>query len=205
MSDDIIRYDVLTQEALRSVIRKVLHEVSVTGLPGEHHFYITFDTNYPGVKLSARMRERYPDNMTIVIQHTFWNLSATDNYFEVDLSFNDIRERLRIPFLAVQAFFDPAVKFGLQFDVDEVEISNTIEQIENLETNEAPHTPAQDAAKQTSKQTNKPKNKPASAKTGKADKADKDQTDKDDGDKTGDNDETQVAEIVSLDAFRKNK
>jgi hypothetical protein len=117
MTDDLIRYDILTQDALRRVIRKVLEEVQRTGLPGEHHFFITFSTAYPGVRLSSRMLERYPDEMTIVIQHSFWNLEVTDTAFEIDLSFDDIRERLRIPFDAVRGFFDPSVKFGLQFDV----------------------------------------------------------------------------------------
>jgi len=117
MTDDLIRYDVLTQEALRDVIRKVLEEVEKAGLPGDHHFFITFDTNAPGVRLSTRMRERYPETMTIVIQHSYWDLEAGETAFEVDLSFNDIRERLRIPYTAIQAFFDPSVKFGLQFEV----------------------------------------------------------------------------------------
>lgn len=117
MSDDLIRYDILTQDALRRVIRKVLEEVQRTGLPGEHHFFITFATAYPGVRLSTRMLERYPDEMTIVIQHSFWNLEVSDTAFEIDLSFDDIRERLRIPFDSIRGFFDPSVKFGLQFDV----------------------------------------------------------------------------------------
>lgn len=118
MSDDLIRYDVLTQEALRGVVRKVLEEVVLTGLPGEHHFFITFDTVHSGVRLSKRMRERYPESMTIVIQHSYWDLKVTETEFELDLTFNDIRERLKIPFAAIQAFFDPSVKFGLQFDPD---------------------------------------------------------------------------------------
>lgn len=121
MSDDLIRYDILTQDALRRVIRKVLEEVQRSGPPGEHHFFITFDTCYPGVRLSNRMLERYPDEMTIVIQHTFWNLEVSENAFEIDLSFDDIRERLRIPFDSVRGFFDPSVKFGLQFDVVQVQ------------------------------------------------------------------------------------
>lgn len=121
MSDDLIRYDILTQDALRRVIRKVLEEVQRSGLPGEHHFFITFDTRYPGVRLSNRMLERYPDEMTIVIQHTFWNLEVSENAFEIDLSFDDIRERLRIPFDSIRGFFDPSVKFGLQFDVVQVQ------------------------------------------------------------------------------------
>lgn len=123
-NEDLIRYDVLTQEALRGVIRKVLEEVAVGGLPGDHHFFITFDTTFPGVKLSKRMRERYPESMTVVIQHTFWNLVTGDSGFEVDLTFNDVRERLRIPYSAIQAFFDPSVKFGLQFDVDAAAAGN---------------------------------------------------------------------------------
>ncbi|MEC9342850.1 MAG: ClpXP protease specificity-enhancing factor SspB [Pseudomonadota bacterium] len=117
MSEDLIRYDILAQEALRSVIRKVLDEISRAGLPGEHHFFITFQTDYPGVRLSKRMAERYPEEMTIVIQHTYWNLEVGENAFEIDLSFDDIRERLRVPYAAIKGFFDPSVKFGLQFDV----------------------------------------------------------------------------------------
>ncbi|MCB1463002.1 MAG: hypothetical protein KDJ90_11385 [Nitratireductor sp.] len=117
MSEDLIRYDILAQEALRGVIRKVLDEVARVGLPGEHHFFITFQTDYPGVRLSKRMAERYPEEMTIVIQHTYWNLEVGENAFEIDLSFDDIRERLRVPYAAVRGFFDPSVKFGLQFDV----------------------------------------------------------------------------------------
>lgn len=121
MSDDLIRYDILTQDALRRVIRKVLEEVQRSGLPGEHHFFITFDTRYPGVRLSNRMLERYSEEMTIVIQHTFWNLEVGENAFEIDLSFDDVRERLRIPFDSIRGFFDPSVKFGLQFDVVQVQ------------------------------------------------------------------------------------
>ena len=95
-NEDLIRYDILTQEALRSVIKKVLEEVMNCGLPGEHHFFITFDTNHSGVRLSKRMKERYPEDMTIVIQHTYWDLEVNENGFKIDLSFDDIRERLVI-------------------------------------------------------------------------------------------------------------
>lgn len=122
--EDLIRYDVLTQEALRDVIRKVLQEVSVAGLPGEHHFFITFRTDHPGVRLSTRMRERYPEEMTIVIQHSFWDLKITESHFEIDLSFDDILERLRIPFASLKGFFDPHVKFGVQFDAEYLEAAN---------------------------------------------------------------------------------
>lgn len=132
MTEDLMRYDVLTQDALRNVIRKVLDEVATTGLPGDHHFFISFETTYQGVRLSNRMRERYPETMTIVIQHSFWDLKTTDTYFEIDLSFDEIRERLKIPFAAVQSFFDPAVKFGLQFEVPQD--GDTIEEDENALT-----------------------------------------------------------------------
>ena len=117
MSVDHIRYDLLAQEALRSVVRRVLQDVAKTGLPGEHHFYISFDTRAPGVRLSQRMLEKYPEEMTIVLQHQFWDLIVTDTTFEVGLSFGGIPERLLVPFSALKGFFDPSVKFGLQFEL----------------------------------------------------------------------------------------
>lgn len=116
MSVDHIRYDLLAQEALRSVVRRVLTDVARTGLPGEHHFFISFDTRAPGVRLSQRMKEKYPEEMTIVLQHQFWDLIVTDTSFEVGLSFGGIPERLLVPFTALKGFFDPSVKFGLQFE-----------------------------------------------------------------------------------------
>ncbi len=115
MADDQIGYDVLTQEALRGVIRSVLEMVGKTGLPGEHHLYIAFDTQAEGVSISKRLKEQYPDEMTIVLQYQFWDLEITEERFEVKLSFNNVPERLVIPFPAVKAFFDPSVQFGLQF------------------------------------------------------------------------------------------
>lgn len=117
MSVDHIRYDLLAQDALRSVVRRVLVDVARTGLPGDHHFYISFDTRAPGVRLSQRMREKYPEEMTIVLQHQFWDLIVTDTTFEVGLSFGGIPERLLVPFTALKGFFDPSVKFGLQFEI----------------------------------------------------------------------------------------
>lgn len=117
MPTDLIRYDILAQEALRGVVRRVLTDVTRDGLPGEHHFYITFDTRAPGVRLSHRMREKYPEDMTIVLQHQFWDLVVTEHTFEVGLAFGGIPERLLVPFEAVKGFFDPSVQFGLQFEV----------------------------------------------------------------------------------------
>jgi len=117
MPVDHIRYDLLTQQALRAVVRRVLSDVAKTGsLPGEHHFYVTFDTRSPGVKLSPRLREQYPEEMTIVLQHQFWDLAVTDTHFEVALSFNGISEKLHVPLEAIKGFFDPSVQFGLQFE-----------------------------------------------------------------------------------------
>ena len=121
MATDHIRYDILAQEALRGVVRTVLADVAEKGLPGEHHFKITFATAAPGLRLSDRMRAQYPETMTIVLQHQFWDLVVGDDAFEVGLSFGGVPERLAVPFAAITAFFDPAVQFGFQFETIEVE------------------------------------------------------------------------------------
>lgn len=125
MAEDHIRYDILAQEALRGVVRKVLTEVAKTGLPGEHHFFISFVTRAPGVRLSERLLAQYDKEMTIVLQNQFWDLKVDDLGFEVGLSFDGHSELLVVPFSAIKGFFDPSVQFGLQFDVgteaDEVE------------------------------------------------------------------------------------
>lgn len=122
MAQDHIRYDILAQDALRSVIRKVLSEVAVTGhLPGEHHFFITFLTNAPGVRISQHLKAKYAEQMTIVIQHQFWDLKVTESLFEIGLSFSDTPEKLVIPFNAIRGFYDPSVSFELEFDVPAVE------------------------------------------------------------------------------------
>ena len=118
MAEDHLRYDILAQEALRGVVRKVLAEVSRTGLPGEHHFFISFATRAPGVRLSEKLLTQYDKEMTIVLQNQFWDLKVTDTGFEVGLSFDGHPELLGIPFAAIKGFFDPSVQFGLQFDVD---------------------------------------------------------------------------------------
>jgi uncharacterized protein len=118
MAEDLIRYDILAQEALRGVVRKVLSEVVKTGLPGEHHFFISFVTHAPGVRISQRLLEQYDKEMTIVLQNQFWDLKVSETGFEVVLSFDGQRETLGIPFSAIKGFFDPSVQFGLQFDVE---------------------------------------------------------------------------------------
>ena len=116
---DLIRYDLLVQDALRGVVRQVLTEVARNGLQGEHHFFITFKTATPGLRLSNRMRERYPDEMTVILQHQFWGLTVSDTGFEVGLSFNNVPERLFVPFASITMFQDPSVTFGLKFDAKE--------------------------------------------------------------------------------------
>jgi uncharacterized protein len=116
MPDDHIRYDLLAQQALRGVVRTVLTDVAKKGLPGEHHFKITFNTTAPGVRLSDRLRAQYPETMTIILQHQFWDLSVGERAFEVGLSFGGIGERLAVPFDSIVAFYDPAVQFGFQFE-----------------------------------------------------------------------------------------
>lgn len=118
MAQDHIRYDILAQDALRGVIRKVLGEVAATGrLPGEHHFFITFLTGAPGVRISQQLKDKYAEQMTIVIQHQFWDMKVTDSLFEIGLSFSDTPEKLVVPFNAIRGFYDPSVNFELEFDV----------------------------------------------------------------------------------------
>jgi uncharacterized protein len=149
MSDDtpdsLIPYDEIVQEALRAVVGRVLGAVERGGgtLPGSHHFYITFKTGAPGVNIPQHLRERFPDEMTIVLQNKFWDLAVTDHGFQVGLSFNQIPAKLQIPFSAITAFVDPAVDFGLQFQASVGDIEPTAH--EDAE-NDAPD--AEQASKQ---------------------------------------------------------
>lgn len=118
MGKEELRYDRMVEDALRSVVRRALVYASEQGLPGNHHFYITFRTEHPGVEIPASLKERYPGEMTIVLQHQFWGLEISDSEFAVTLSFADVPHRLVVPFPSVTAFADPSVRFGLQFDVE---------------------------------------------------------------------------------------
>ncbi len=115
-AEPTIDYEALTQDAMRGVVRTVLTQAAKSGLPGDHHFYISFDTGASGVVLSKRLKDKYPSEMTIVLQHRFWDLAVTDDGFEVKLTFDGIPERLVVPFAAIRVFFDPSVRYGLQFD-----------------------------------------------------------------------------------------
>ena len=113
--DEILRYDRMVEQALRGVVRQAVEEVIETGLPGDHHFYITFMTDYPGVNIPDYLRERYPGEMTIVLQYQFYDLIVDDEKMGVTLSFNNVPERLIIPLAAITIFADPSVNFALQF------------------------------------------------------------------------------------------
>ncbi len=179
--EDLIRYDILAQEALRTVVKKVLQEVSRTGLPGDHHFYITFDTQYSGVRMSSRMRDKYPEEMTIVVQHQFWDLEATDHGFSIGLSFDNVPEALSIPFAAVRGFFDPSVQFGLQFEAVDEDADATSPEDNDDEGNALPSPPKRERLTDASG----------------------DSGDSGDGGESEDSAEETSADVVSLDAFRK--
>ncbi|NNE21684.1 MAG: hypothetical protein HKN11_03665 [Rhizobiales bacterium] len=181
MSEDLMRYDVLAQHALRGVVRLALQRVERDGLPGEHHFFIAFDTRFEGVEMSERLLKRYKDEMTIVIQHQYWNLRITEDHFEIELSFDNIPEKLSIPFAAIKGFFDPSVQFGLQFETAAANSENA-PQGDAVPDNESSQ---EAAAKPKAKKTTKSRKKSKSSDTGAPDASNDD------------------SKVVSLDAFRK--
>ncbi len=215
MAEDLIRYDLLVQDALRGVVRKVLTDAAREGLSGEHHFYISFRTEAPGVRMSQRLREKYPQDMTIVLQHQFWDLGVTEHSFEVGLSFSGVPERLLIPFDALSGFFDPSVQFGLKFDLNEGAEGEEVEDAQpSAPVKAGPRGAASEPAEIKPRGTglatvqNGPKIVPALPAVGKAkadNKADNKSEDgaeeKPEAVEKGDRDGS--AEVVSLDAFRK--
>jgi uncharacterized protein len=116
MAEDLMRYDLLAQDALRGVVRSALAQVAASGLPGDHHLFIALDTRFRDVQISDRLRQKYPEEITIVLQHQFWNLEVRETEFSVELTFDNVLERLVVPYAAIKGFFDPAVQFGLQFE-----------------------------------------------------------------------------------------
>jgi hypothetical protein len=177
MAQDLIRFDLLVQEALKGVVRKVLIEAAENGLPGEHHFFISFRTHASGVRISPRLMQRHPEEMTIVLQHQFWDLTVTDTTFEVGLSFNGIPERLLVPFDALSGFWDPSVDFGLKFELASIETADN----DVTETPEDLDAALERTLQESVTHTEVPK-EPAAV-----------ETEADDGD----------AKVVSLSAFRK--
>jgi hypothetical protein len=180
---DHIRYDLLTQQALRSVVRNVLSEAAKKGLPGEHHFYISFDTKADGVRLSDRLRAQYPEQMTVILQHQFWDLEVDDTGFGAGLSFGGVPEKLYVPFESIKGFFDPSVQFGLQFE----------------EAGETEEQPAGEAGKPVGKKKLSPipPPEPASAPTAAAASSEAAENPDDPNKPAG------GAEVVRLDRFRK--
>jgi hypothetical protein len=201
---DLIRYDLLAQDALRGVVRKVLSDVAKNGLPGEHHFFVAFDTRADGVKISSRMKAKYPEEMTIVLQHQFWDLDVGEDSFSVGLSFGGVAEKLVIPFNAIKGFHDPSVPFGLQF-----ELVTEGQTAPRLAANEPRETAAIGDRRQTPRgAASEPEETPKAALPSRAKKKDaaepapkksakeEKETDEQKGAQTG-------AQVVSLDKFRK--
>lgn len=193
MSTDLIRYDLLVQEALKGVVKRVLTDAAKDGLPGEHHFYISFRTDKSGVRLSTRLRERYPEDMTIVLQHQYSGLAVNDQAFEVGLSFSGVPERLRIPFDALTGFFDPSVQFGLKFEAqaeaaptgDEAQIPALPEQVQQLGARKKPAGERKTATEKPQEPSPALASEETSAEAAAPESA------------------SETAQVVSLDAFRK--
>jgi hypothetical protein len=140
MTEDQLQYPVLIDHAMRGVVREVLKRVQATGLPGEHHFYISFLTNFPGVRMSEQLKSRYPKEITIVMQHQYWDFKVEEQSFTVTLSFGGVPEKLVIPYAALTAFADPSIKFGLQFQHSETDEDLTDITIELQQDIAAPRT-----------------------------------------------------------------
>lgn len=134
MLEDHLHYPVLIDQAMRGVVRDVLRRVQISGLPSDHHFYISYSTLHSGIKISERLREKYPKEMTIVLQHQFWDFKVEDHQFHVTLSFGGVPEKLTVPFAALTAFADPSVKFGLQFQQSEMFEVASVGVVENIES-----------------------------------------------------------------------
>jgi uncharacterized protein len=186
MSEDLLRYDLMIEAALRDVVRETIATVAQSGLPGEHHFYITFLTNFPGVEIPDYLRKQYPDEMTIVLQYQFFGLKLEDDNFSVTLSFNNVKEHLVIPIDAITTFADPSVNFALQFQSGQED--------EEEETGEGDAEGDADTPPKTSNTDKKGKDDGKGGGKPSKGKKDKDK-DKDKDEKRG--------EVISLDMFRK--
>ncbi len=191
MATDLIRYDLLVQDALRAVVRKVLTDAARTGLPGEHHFNISFKTQAPGVVIPAQMRQRYPDEMAIILQHEFWDLSVGADAFEVSLNFSRKPERLTIPFDSITGFSDPSVPFGFKL---EPRISAEGKP-ETPAPKAVPEPPAAKAPRPLAAPTAKPASVPATPRAAEPAKPKEKAPEK--------GSEGDAAKVVSIDAFRK--
>ena len=203
MPEDLMRYDLLAQQALRGVVRAALERVRKDGLPGDHHFYIAFDTNFPGAKLSDRLKRKYPEEMTVVLQHQFWGLDVQEHHFAVELSFDNIPEKLEVPFASIRGFFDPHVQFGLQFEMEEANQNGTVDEdaADNKNDPSAANPPKISVVGEESETGDVGNDAPEPEETAELDEA---SSANDDEETAEDGDEnTAEAKVVSLDAFRK--
>lgn len=193
---------------MRGVVRSVLKETERSGLPGEHHFYISFNTRAPGVILSRRLKEKYQHEMTIVLQHRFWGLTVTDDRFEVNLTFDGIPERLVVPFHAIRVFVDPSVRYGLQFDIADIGPDPAALPSEDVAEKSATSKSEPDASRSTTtrKRTGRRSTKPADRAPAEAERAAKKEPAPEPTEDGKVQPAAQVAggaNIVSLDSFRK--
>lgn len=189
MSDDVINYEELAQEAMRGVVRRVLTIVAELGeLPGDHHFFIAFDTHAEGLQISKRLQLQYPEDMTIILQHQFSDLNVYDDYFEVVLSFNGVAEKLVVPYKAIKVFYDPSSQYGLHFGPPEGEkLNDQSDEIKSdlLEDNEEQYSSAVPEFTMSKTVSREQGNDAEKAET------------------KEENDDNKSADIVSLDTFRK--
>ena len=189
MSVDYIRYDLLVQDALRSVVRKVVSEAARSGLPGDHHFNIAFKTQAPGVVIPPAMRQRYPDEMAIILQHEFWDLQVTADAIEVSLNFSRKPERLTIPFDSITGSSDPSVPFGFKLEpraaAEPAPATSTSSGREAAKKDEAQPAAGAPPAPKSSQTASAPKSAASHAK------------------KPESSNEGAAAKVVSIDAFRK--
>lgn len=208
MARDSLHYDKMVETALRGVVRQALASVVDQGLPGNHHFYLTFRTTHPGVEIADRLHSQYPQEMTIVLQHQFWGLEVADDHFVVNLSFSNVPERLKIPYAALVSFVDPSVKFGLQFQVQDDGSGATTEKPASAVTvKEAPALALATVDGQAEKAKDEAKTKDAAPKEAPAKKpapAPKETASPNAASEPADpSDKKDPEKVVSLDAFRK--
>ena len=182
-NSDVIRYDLIVQEAMLGVVKKILTDTQKDGLQNNHHFYLTYSTCHEGVEIPSTLLEKYPDEITIVLQHEFENLVVNEDHFLVTLWFNNVPAHLKVPFKSIKAFFDPSVKFGLQFNVLNEEIEKNSEDTDNI----SDITQNIKETKSKAKKTKKTSTKKATPEV----------------EKNEDNETKETSNIVSLDSFRK--
>lgn len=195
-----LTYERMVEDALRGVLREALEITQAQGLPGAHHFYVTFDTTQPGVRIADSLRAMHPNEMTIVLQHQFWDLHVEEESFDITLSFSGVSQKLHVPFAAVTAFADPHAKFGLQFHVEfEEDDSNEYDDDDFDEDDDFEMPPMDNAVVTQRLKTDRKARNDAAASEADA----KEDADDNDDDAGADSSEEETGKVVTLDAFRK--